>query len=547
MAFKPGDQFKVSNFEQRLIAMSEHFDTFLEKYDCDHPMIFRDRIARESYPLFKGLAQKSNIWHPGLGPQAGISEWRPIQISNIGAGADGGYNACTIHDPQTYGFSVEAKEYTGMNTEWRSPVICVQDTMWTDEARQQVGYIYSMGVMITSQSWEVYAREMYMKMASDAANLHVLTEGPTLENSVKFLYDPFETFIYNGGPFGADEKITVLKIPVGTDVSTLNMSYLDTFHMWFAGESPAAAIANDAGMPVFGLMLHMNDIDRMIRDDKELREDVRYAQPMELFKGYHQSFRVTRGWSFIHDQRQMRFKYWKSDATHLWFRRVLPMREGRTITIGRLPEFNPEYVQAEIAVGVVFLNDVYRIRIPPKADSLGGGTSFGPAPGYSGDWMWNNYKSDENPYGEVGYHSMRMAAFPKPLRFSTRASAFAYRRCQQTWPTVCGIGSADQAASGAVLLAKDAIAGDVDATNKTVTVTLVKLLPPGATIGSAVVAKSGSTFGGDANGQQGFIASDANAPTYVIGFTDALWAEDTAAVAAYANWDTAATVQLGTL
>ncbi len=96
---------QVSNFEQRLIAKSEHFDKFLEMYDREHPMVFRDRIAREAYPLFNGLSQKTNIWHPGLGPQAGISDWTDIQISRVGEGADAGYNACLIN-PQTYGFSV---------------------------------------------------------------------------------------------------------------------------------------------------------------------------------------------------------------------------------------------------------------------------------------------------------------------------------------------------------------------------------------------------------------------------------------------------------
>ena len=75
MSFVSGDQFKVSNFEQRLIDLTERFDPFLEKYEREHPSLFRDRIAREAYPLFSGLSQKQNIWHAGLGPQAGIARW----------------------------------------------------------------------------------------------------------------------------------------------------------------------------------------------------------------------------------------------------------------------------------------------------------------------------------------------------------------------------------------------------------------------------------------------------------------------------------------
>ena len=535
MSFKPGDQYQVSNFEQRLIDLTERFDPFLEKYDREHPSLFRDRIAREAYPLFSGLSQRQNVWHAGLGPQAGISEWKGIQISTTGAGADGGYNACTIHDPQTYGFSVESKEYTGAGAEWRSPVICVRDAMWTEEARRQVGYIYSMGVMITSQAWEVYAREMYMKFAADAGNLYVLTSGAPLEGNPKFEYDPNTTYEYTEGPFGATEKITVLKIATGIEISTINMSFLDYYHMWLAGECPGAALGNQAGLPTFGLVLNIQDFDKMLRDDPDLRADMREAKPEMLFENYTQTFKNLRGWGVTHDNRQMRFKYWKIGADgKLWFRRVLPMREGRTITIGKLPEFNPEYIAAEIAVAVVFLNDVYRIRIPPKVDSLSGGTSFGPAPGFSGDWMWINYQSDANPYREVGYHGMRMMAFPKPLRYSTRAMAFAYRRCPQTWPTACITGTEEPVAVGTTTtLATAAAATDLDATNYTITVTLAKLL--GAPIGAAVTIK-----GVDTVEAVGTLVEDAAAPTYVLGFTSTEYAK----LGAYTNQTTASTVKV---
>ena len=514
----PADGWKVSNFEQRLIEMQEHFDTFLEKYDRENPMIFRDRVAREPYPLFNGLTQKSNIWHPGLGPQAGISDWTSIQVSVVGSGNDAGFNACVMNNPQTYTFGVESKEYTGKTTEWRSPVICVKDVMWTDEARQQVGYIYSMGVMITSQAWEVYSREMYMQFAAENDNLYVLTEGAAMTGNPKFGYDPFTTHTYSGGPFGASEKITVLKLDAGVEVSTLNMSYLDQYQMYLAGECPGAALSSQGGFPTFGLMLHLNDFDRMLRDDPDLREDMRYATPERLFDNYAQTFRILRGWGVIHDNRQMRFKYWKiGDDGKLWFRRVLPMREGRSLTIGKLPEFNPEYLEAEIAIAVVFMNDVYRIRIPPKVDSLGAGTSFGPAPGFNGDWQWINYPSDANPLREIGYHYMRMAAFPKPLRFSTRAMAIAYRRCPQTWPTSCSLGT-QTAGTGAISLAEDAVAGDVDSTNNVVTVTLASRLS--GTLGSPVLCKSGSDFN-STTGVAGKLVGDANAPTYQIAFTAA--------------------------
>jgi hypothetical protein len=356
-----------------------------------------------------------------------------------------------------------------------------------------------------------------------------------MEGNPKFEYDPNTTYEYTEGPFGATEKITVLKIATGIEISTINMSFLDYYHMWLAGECPGAALGNQAGLPTFGLVLNIQDFDKMLRDDPDLRADMREAKPEMLFDNYTQTFKNLRGWGVTHDNRQMRFKYWKIGADgKLWFRRVLPMREGRTITIGKLPEFNPEYIAAEIAVAVVFLNDVYRIRIPPKVDSLSGGTSFGPAPGFSGDWMWINYQSDANPYREVGYHGMRMMAFPKPLRYSTRAMAFAYRRCPQTWPTACITGTEEPVAVGtATTLASAAAATDLDATNLTFTATLAKLL--GAPIGAAVTIK-----GVDTVEAVGTLVEDAAAPTYVFAFD----ATEYAKLGAYTNQTTASTVKV---
>jgi len=525
---------QVSNFEQRLIAKAEHFDKFLEMYDREHPMVYRDRIAREAYPLFNGLSQKTNIWHPGLGPQAGISDWTDIQISRVGDGADAGYNACLIN-PQTYGFSVETKEYTGKNTEWRSPTICVKDTMWTEEAARQVGYIYGMGLMITSRAWEVYSREMYMQFASDNNKLYVMTEGDFLNDNPKFSYNPYETYTRET-EFGATEKFTVLKLDAGVEVSSFNMSYMELLQAYLEADCPQAALTNDGGLRTYGLMIHLQDVHRALKGDNDIRQDLRYAKPQMLFDNYTQTYKTLYGWGFIHDIEQMRFKYWKiGDDGKLWFRRVLPMREGRTLTIGRMPEANPEYQTAELAIAVPFLKDVYKTRIPPKVDSLSGKTSFGPAPGFSGDWQWINYPSDQNPLREIGYHYMRMAAFPAPLRNSIYALAVLYRRCPQTWPSVCDIGTADQATSGAVNLAEAAVAGDLDADNETVTVKLTELLPEGTTVGTQVVLTE-ATSSQEINAT---IVEDANGPTYVLGFSSTEYAKVT-----LANLTAAATVEV---
>lgn len=529
----PMPEFGVQNFEQRLIAMSEHFDDFLQIYTRDNPSVFRDRIPRTAMDLFHGLLQKTNIWYPGLGVQAGLSDWRPIQVSSLADGAELGVNACS-YDPQTYNYAVESKQYSGLNTSWRSPMVCVNDHMWTDEAVEQITQIMGMGTMITSTNWENFTREFYVKFAVDAGNGYVFTEGGLLENNPKFTYDPFTTFD-RVTSFGATEKITVLKMAVGLEISTLNWSFLDLFSSYLGDESPNAAINKQSGFPIYGLMIHKLDLDRAIKADPDWREDIRFAQPQMLIENYPMTFPMYRGWAIMHDSRQMRFRFWKIGTDGLaWYRRVLPMREGRTVTIGKLPEANPEYQLAELALGVVFMNGVYQIRVPPTVRSLGGGTVFGPAPGYNGDWKWiNGYDKRDNPLQEVGYFFARFAAFPKPLLYSGRAIVFVYRRCPQTMFTKCDLGDSVLAgATEAVTLAAGAAAADLDATNRTVTVTLSKRLPCGLGSTVNIVNASSATA-------TGVLASDSSTPTVVIAFTVAEYDGD---VDAAADWTTATTV-----
>lgn len=523
----------VENFEQRLISMAEHFDEFLQIYVRSHPSIFRDRIPRGSMKLFSGLLQKTNIWHAGLGVQAGLGDWNPIQVSRTSDGADPGINACS-YNPKTYNYAVESKQYSGFNQSWRSPMFCVNDLMWTDYAREQVSQIVGMGTMISASVWENFAREFYVKMAVDSGNGYVLTEGGLLEDNPKFTYDSFTKYTRTTS-FGATEEFTVLKLDPGLKLSTLNFSFFDLFSSYLGDEAPGAAISNKSGMPVFGLMAHKLDVERAIKADPDLREDIRFSRPDMLIDGYPSVFSEFRGWAIMHDPRQMRFKYWKIGTDgDAWFRRVLPMREGRTVTIGRRPEANPEYQTAEVALGVVFMNSVYQILVPPKVDNLGGGTVFGPAPGYNGDWKWiNNPDNDGNELGEIGYFFMRVAAFPKPLMYSGRAIVFAYRRCPQTWYTECDLGeSVIAGATEAVSVATAAVAADLDATNRTITLTLAKRLPLG--VGSAVTMITAAAHSASA-----YIGADQGAPTYTFILNSTEYDSDTDA---HTDWTTAATV-----
>ena len=92
----------------------------------------------------------------------------------------------------------------------------------------------------------------------------------------------------------------------------------------------------------------------------------------------------------------MRFKYVSDDGTDVKCVRVKPMKLGKAVTIGNIPVADPAYVKAEVAVGVIFMNEIMQNLIPTAITNAGGGMTFGGSPGYEGTFKWiNEYDKDE--------------------------------------------------------------------------------------------------------------------------------------------------------
>jgi hypothetical protein len=494
----------VEYYNQKFIDTVEHYDEFIQERSIANPNIWRDRIPRGTFTLFEGLTKKTNIWRGGLGEQAGLSNWDKIQVSRTAAGEDQGVDACNA-DPQTYNYAWETLEYTGFKSSWQSMPICLNDIKFTAEAKEQCRLQAAQCSYITMTVWENWSREQYVKQAVDAGHTVILCEGGMDfidDTSVRFVYDPFatdtdgDTFI----SFDADLKL-----------STLNWSYFDYLHNYLSDQAPEAALSNDGGMPIFGLMVDQRDVDKHMRADADLREDFRYAMPSVLIDGYPVTVKKFRGWGLIHDSRQMRFRFDHIDSNGKAIcKRVKPMKEGRAVTIGNVPVANPDYYKAEVALGVILMNNVLQNQVTPTVPNMGSGMVFGAKPGYNGTFAWiNEYDRVLNPLRKTGYFFAEFEIFPKPLMYSTEAVVFIYRRCPQTWNTGCEIETLPEAATAAVPLASAAIAADVDATVDTVKLTLTKVLD--ARIGDTVtIARSTSSS------DTAVIAQDGLAPTYVF-------------------------------
>jgi len=509
---------ELVDYNQKFIDTAEHFDQFITNRARKHPSVWFDRVPRGVLTPFSGLTLKSNIFHGGLGEQAGLSNWSRIQPSRKPSKGDAGYDACN-YDPKTFSYAWESRQFTGFQASWQSEPICLNDIMYVEQGKEQARLIASFLPYITMSVWENWNRENYVKLAVDYSQGHILTSGGldySESPSVRFHYDP-EVEDADGN--------TYILFDSSIEVSTLNWSYFDWWQDYLGDECPEAALASMDQLPVFGLMLHKRDFNKMVMGDPDLREDLRAAKAQVLIEDYR-SFTEWKGWALIHDRNQMRFKYesLQTDPTYgsesltgsyVKANRVTPMREGEAVTIGNLPEANPDYHNAELAIGVVFMNQVFQNLVPTKISNLGSGMIFGAKPGFNGEFAWiNEYDKDINPMKEVGYFFALFKAFPKPLMYSRHALVFLYRRCPQTWSTTCDLGSSDLATTAVAITSAEADVS-VDTTNKTVTLTLAQLL--NCQTGAAV-----TLAGADITNTSAIIADSSQAPTYTLAFAEGI-------------------------
>jgi len=513
----------VENYNQLFLDSLQHFDTFMSERKMAHPMFWYDRVKKGTLSNYEGLTRQSNIFLGGLGAQSGLADWSAVQVSRKAAGTDPGHDACA-YDPQTFQYAMETVQYSGYRSSWQSEPICVNDIRFLTEGRKQVEYIFSFMAYITQSVWDVASREWYIKTAVDNGNAFLLVDGgmdyadsPTM----RFAYDPFTK--------DANDD-TYVTFPRTANLSTLNWSFFDWWQDYLNDQCPEAGIADKSGLKVFGLMIHKRDFNRMIMRDLDLREDLRYADSRVLIEDYR-SFQEFKGWAIIHDGRQARFKIVSDDGTNIKAVRVNPMKDGRAVTIGNAPAADPDYVKAELALGVVFMNDVYTHLVPSPIGNAGGGATFDTKFNYDGTFRWvNEYDRQLNPLGEVGFYFARFETFPKPLQYSNEAIVFLYLREPHTWATPQNITTHSDASDGPLSPIANAVTADVERTAPgpyTVTLTLSGKLA--ASVGDAVTLVDATPTTWNA-----VIADSSDAPKYKF--------VGTTAPDAYTDWTTAATV-----
>ena len=536
----------IAGFNQVMMKHAEVFDPFIQASLITQPRHWLNVIPRGAFPNFNGITHETRVFRGGLEHYAGLSEWaqiNPTPSNTNNPSIGGGFN--------TVACSWERFEWTGYQTYWGSDPISVDSLQYTQQAQEQLAWILQVGANYGISIQEVWNRDWLIKSAVDAGRAYLMTSsyvGNTA--SAKFYYEPRCKFVANASfaasthPYKVNSTTTGLTkpfivFPADVDIEPLNFDVLDMLHMDFDASCPSAAIGNSSGAPLYGLPISKFDFERYIKGNDYELANWREARSEKLITGMT-DVKTHRDYALSFDANQLRFKvlkvvdnYDSSDyadvgadldgTTVIIAEYVAPRIAGRTgENSAQIPEWNPEYGSAELAVTPIMLNKVFTNLMGTDITTLGSGTYFGPQPGLNGKWAWLNIlDKTTNPYGKIGNFVGEFKIFPKVEPNVVFATAFLYRRCTEPIRARCPVDNADVNPDTQVGTSADGVsyvASAVNATNDTftLTATLAKKLVD-APVGKQVTV----TFSGLVAdvAVTGYLVKTSAAPDYTIHVT----------------------------
>lgn len=488
-----------TGWNQEMMKLAEVFDPFIQKSLISQPRFWYNVIPRGSFPNFNGVEHETRIFRGGLQHYAGLQDWDSISVlpaSGVNACVPGGY---TVPD-----YAWEKLSWSGYKRRWGSDPVCMETMKYVQRAQEQLAWILQVGADYGVSLQEVFNRDMLLKFALDHGRQLIMSRESVAPraSAPKFYYDPFVKFGSGSGEVAAATGITApfIVFKAADDVEPLNFDVLDFLHEDLDVSCPGTALSSSGGENIFGLPVSKYDFERYIRGNDWETKNWRESRSEQLIQGLGKGVKNHRGWAMSFDENQLRFKVKKVVAdydssvygdvgaaldgeTVVIAQYVAPRVAGRTGENGNaVPEFNPEYHTAELAVMPTLQKDIFTNLMGTEVTSLGSGTFFGPQAGLNGVWKWINIPdATTNPEGTIGNFRGKFEIFPKPDPSIFFATALLYRRCADPIRALCPVDNAElnpDAGTGAIV-ATSGVYSDASDTNDSVTLTvkLVKDLP----------------------------------------------------------------------
>lgn len=561
----------VAGFNQIMMQQAENFDPFIQQSLISQPRFWYDRIPRGAYENFQGSEKETRIFRGGLVDYAGIGDWKAINPNPTSLN-----NPCANGPYATMKYAWERLQWSGFSRRWGSDPICSESLRFVTEAAKQLAWILEAGAEYGISIQEVWNRDWLLKTSVDHNRSFVMTRQYVGNSSApRFFYEPRCKFFASAqaiaddtaaqgvaAPYPVRSDLTgvtgpFIVFPQAVEPEPINFGVLDALHESLDVRCRSSAIGNDGGRPVYGLPLSTLDFENWVIGNKRENTAWLEGRPEQLITGYDLGVRKHRGFAIMDDGNQLRFRIVSRIASYVSsdFAGVGADLDGQAVYVaqyvapridGRLgengvpiPEDNPEYFTAELAVMPIMVNNVFTNLFGTPLTGLGSDTFFGPASGLNGKWSWVNVAGPQNEEMNTGNFRGKFEIFPRPEVSVVHSTSFLYRRCTQALKSRAPVDNIDinpDVKTGAVVASSCVLSGgNTTALTARAAIGLANQVlgaRPGSTVTLAFTgegATTNPTF-------EAYLLQTAGAPSYqaqIVGLTGLAAALPTGATAGY--------------
>lgn len=310
--------------------------------------------------LFERTVPSSGTNTPGEAPGLWVDE----------TFSDGASHDACLPTPEVLQWGQTSRSYQVQARNLQTPEFCVEDLRSDYDIAKMVDALMSNLEFVTGYVWEDRNRNEYIRLSD-----HKITETGT----VGFDIDGQTAFSAGNPP---TSRLTV---------GTLEMIY-QALELDGASMYGSVGRTNGTDRPVYELYTDPVTARDLIRQDPELREDIRFAYegkgmdaPLVATMGGQGAPFAWNGFKFVYDKFPERY-----NIVGGAFVRVPPYLDPVATTKGYKQERNPAYKFAQYQISVIHIRDVFKQLVKKPITNIGK-FKFDPVR-YTGDFQILNIK-----------------------------------------------------------------------------------------------------------------------------------------------------------
>jgi hypothetical protein len=349
-----------------------------ERYSVDGPWGRLVRVGK--FPLGMGTSLNELTVERVLSGNF-ENQWANVSTSS-GLGSPNNTAGCNPV-PNTLAFGQTVRNWQLQTQSYQTPCICLDDLKTSFQIEAQVGKTVEQLTQLTKTVLDNRRRSEYLRIV-----------GKTVAGDVTATV--YQSAAINGTTV-PNALYTAASTPIPAPTSKLTQDLLDVLRVQLIRDGAGHnALGKENGVPVLGLITSPETSRDLLRNNSELRQDIRYATPSELIAplGVERSF---GGFYHMIDLELPRFTYSGGNWTQ-----VYPYISSSTSN-GTTWEINPAYNVAAYEVSFIFHPDVYEESVQQVGPNIPGAPFDDYPYYYSGQFFWLNIRDAlNNPLGKIG-------------------------------------------------------------------------------------------------------------------------------------------------